>query len=284
MRSPAQRAGVVYYTTSSMGAVLVGTDGPSRGRLVLLGEAEVSVGRDEGNSVAIDDLAASRRHFIIRLVGERFQLRDLNSRNGTLVNGALVQERLLEDNDEIRVGDSVFLFKRSAGEATSPGGKRGEPQPAGVTTVLRSSDSIYLNPQKVEERLIPSDRTAQGIHILLQISQALQGAQTLEALERQLLELLLEAVPADRGAILLSTAGESTFGWERGSGESRPVEIPGTLVRQVLEERVAVLTDRVGPGGLERSRWLCVPLMCFERVEGVLYLEAGVATFDEAHL
>ena len=96
----------MYYTTSRMGAVLVGTDGPSRGRLVLLGEAEVSVGRDEGNSVAIDDLAASRRHFIIRLIGERFQLRDLNSRNGTLVNGVLVEERLLEDNDEIRVGEA----------------------------------------------------------------------------------------------------------------------------------------------------------------------------------
>src|SRR5689334_23906160 len=101
--SPRQTGVVYYYTTFNMGAVLVGTDGPSRGRLVLLGEAEVSVGRDEGNSVAIDDLAASRRHFVIRLVGERFQLRDLNSRNGTLVNGALVQERMLEDNDEIRV-------------------------------------------------------------------------------------------------------------------------------------------------------------------------------------
>jgi transcriptional regulator with GAF, ATPase, and Fis domain len=282
--APTHRAGVVYYTTSRMGAVLVGTDGPSRGRLVLLGEAEVSVGRDEGNSVAIDDLAASRRHFIIRSVGERFQLRDLDSRNGTLVNGVLVQERLLEDNDEIRVGGSVFLFKRSATEASSQVGKPHEPQPAGVTTILRSGDSIYLNPKKVDERLIPSDRTAQGIHVLLQISQALQGAQTLEMLQRQLLELLLGSVPADRAAILLTSAGESTFGLERGSGDAQPVEIPGALVGQILEQRGAVLTDRVGPGGLESSRLLGVPLMCFERVEGVLYLEAGAEAFDSAHL
>jgi Nif-specific regulatory protein len=244
----------------------------------------VSVGRDEGNSVAIDDSAASRRHFVIRLVGERFQLRDLNSRNGTLVNGVLVQERLLEDNDEIRVGGSVFLFKRSATEAPPPHGKPVQSQPTGVTTLLRSSDSIYLNRKKVDERLIPSDRTAQGIHILLQISQALQGALTLEALQRQLLELLLEAVPAERGGILLSSAGESPFGWERGSDVAKPVEIPETLVRQVVEERAAVLTDRVGPAGLERSRLLGAPLMCFERVEGVLYLEAGTAAFDNAHL
>jgi transcriptional regulator with GAF, ATPase, and Fis domain len=267
-----------------MSAVLVGTDGPSKGRLVLLGEAEVSVGRDEGNSVAIDDLAASRRHFVIRLVGERFQLRDLNSRNGTLVNGALVQERLLEDNDEIRVGGSVFLFKRSSTEATPPQGKSGGAQPTADTTVLRSTDSLYLNPKKVDERLIPSDRTAQGIHILLQISQALQGAQTVESLQRQLLELLLLALPAERGAILLSSGGESAFGLEHGSGEAKPVEIPGPLARQVREERVAVLTDRLGPEGLERSRFLGVPLICFERVEGVLYLEGGAKPFDESHL
>src|SRR6516165_10183164 len=97
----------IYYTGLHMGAVLVGTDGPSRGRLVLLGTKEVSVGRHENNSVAIDDVAASKHHCVIRLSGERFVLTDLNSRNGTFVNGEQVAHRLLEDNDEIRVGGSI---------------------------------------------------------------------------------------------------------------------------------------------------------------------------------
>src|ERR1051326_7016117 len=151
-----------------MGAVLVGTDGPSRGRLVLLGTAEVSVGRDDANSVAIDDVAASRHHFVIRPSGGRFQLMDLQSRNGTFVNGVLVTERVLEDNDEIRVGGSVFLFrKRGQGEA-------GSGEISGTATLIRSGDSIFLNPQKLDETLPITDRTARGVHVLLRISHALQ--------------------------------------------------------------------------------------------------------------
>src|SRR5579885_2162850 len=142
-----------------MGAVLVGTGGPSRGRLVLLGTTEVSVGRDDTNSVAIDDAAASRRHFVIRRAGERFQLMDLDSRNGTFVNGVLVRERILEDNDEIRVGSSVFLFRKrenAEAAATARDGVLSD-----TATLLRSGDSIFLNPRKLEETLI-SARTAAG--------------------------------------------------------------------------------------------------------------------------
>src|SRR5690242_11431309 len=96
-----------------MGAVLVGMDGPPKGRLVPLGEAEVSIGRDQTNAFAVDDLVASRHHCVIRATGERFQLTDLDSRNGTFVNGVPVRERLLEHNDQIRVGGSLFLFLRS---------------------------------------------------------------------------------------------------------------------------------------------------------------------------
>src|SRR6516164_6939036 len=101
----------IYYTGLHMGAVLVGTDGPSRGRLILLGATEVSLGRHENNSVAIDDVAASKHHCVIRPCGGRFQLHDLKSRNGTFVNGVPVTDWLLEDDDEIRVGESVFRFQ-----------------------------------------------------------------------------------------------------------------------------------------------------------------------------
>jgi len=71
--------GAIYYTGLQMGAVLVGTDGPSRGRLVLLGTKEVSVGRHENNSVAIDDVAASKHHCVIRPSGEQFLLVECRS-------------------------------------------------------------------------------------------------------------------------------------------------------------------------------------------------------------
>src|SRR5579885_806491 len=261
-----------------MGAVLVGTGGPSRGRLVLLGTTEVSVGRDDTNSVAIDDAAASRRHFVIRRAGERFQLMDLDSRNGTFVNGVLVRERILEDNDEIRVGSSVFLFRKrenAEAAATARDGVLSD-----TATLLRSGDSIFLNPRKLEETLI-SDRPAHGVHVLLRISQTLQSAPTLLALQQQLLELLLEAVPADRATILLSSAeADSVFGWERGVGAQEGAQIPPEVSRKVLDDRTAIMDAN------DSRRMLAAPLVCFSKVEGLLYLEgsARASAFDKGHL
>ena len=261
-----------------MGAVLVGTDGPSRGRLVLLGTKEVSVGRHENNSVAIDDVAASKHHCVIRLSGERFVLTDLNSRNGTFVNGEQVAHRLLEDNDEIRVGGSIFVFRRDQTDL------RDQKEDSRVTT-LRSRDSIFLDSRRLEETLPAMDRTVRGIHVLLRISQALQTAQTVEDLERYLIELLFEAVPAERASIVLSGApqGEaSTF--QRGSPGGAPVNealaIDPDVSQQVLEERRAVLKlDGEQP-------LIAVPLTCFDSVEGCLYVEGGAALgkFDDGHL
>ena len=149
----------------------------------MLGATEVSLGRHENNSVAIDDVAASKHHCVIRPCGGRFQLHDLKSRNGTFVNGVPVTDWMLQEDDEIRVGESVFRFQLRGREDHE-------------TTTLHSGDSIYLNPQRLDETLPPSDRTARGVHVLLRISRALQVAQTVEALERQLLELAADAFAA----------------------------------------------------------------------------------------
>ncbi|HLH44844.1 MAG TPA: sigma 54-interacting transcriptional regulator [Bryobacteraceae bacterium] len=262
----------MYYTRLHMGAVLVGTDGPSRGRLVLLGATEVSLGRHENNSVAIEDAAASKHHCVIRPCGGGFQLHDLKSRNGTFVNGVPVTDRMLEDDDEIRVGESVFRFQVRSREDHE-------------TTTLHSADSIYLNPQKLDETLPPLDRTARGVHILLRISQALQGAQTVEALQRQLIELLLEAAPAERAAIVLTGFDELAFALERGGGACPAPAIQDDIARAVLERREAVLRRPSAADG-ESRRIIAVPLVCFEQVEGLILLEGhrGSALLDDGHL
>jgi Nif-specific regulatory protein len=254
-----------------MGAVLVGTDGPSRGRLVPLGAGEVSLGRHESNSVPLNDVAASKQHCIIRRSGEQFQLVDTKSRNGTFVNGLLVRERILEDNDEIRVGGSVFLFRREHKE---------DPK----FTTIHSSETIYLNHLRLDETLPPMDRTAHGVHILLRISQTLQVSQTVDELKQHLIQLLFEAVPAECGCIILENAPEkeAAFILKRGS-EARVGEVPAIdaeVSRRAREERRAVLKrDDALP-------LIAAPLLCFDRMEGLLYLRGGAdfAPFDNGDL
>src|SRR5215469_8114653 len=93
---------------------LIGIGGPVEGGAFELAGEEISIGRDHTNALAINDRSVSRRHCAIRiLAAERFEIRDLGSRNGTAVNGLPVTARVLADGDEIRIGDCYFRFRLS---------------------------------------------------------------------------------------------------------------------------------------------------------------------------
>jgi pSer/pThr/pTyr-binding forkhead associated (FHA) protein len=71
--------------------------------------------------VQLPDTRISRRHSEIVLRDDRFFIRDLGSRLGTLVNGAKVQERELRDRDEIQVGSTTLMFISAVGNAERSG-------------------------------------------------------------------------------------------------------------------------------------------------------------------
>ena len=72
---------------------------------------EVVIGRSKSCDVVIMDKKSSRRNTSIERHGVRFVVKDLNSSNGTYVNGAKVTEKELDGEDEIRIGDTRFHFK-----------------------------------------------------------------------------------------------------------------------------------------------------------------------------
>jgi len=73
-----------------------------------LGAGPVTLGRDAGVELVLPVSAVSRRHAEVRRDGARYLVRDLGSRNGTLVNGHPVAEAEIEPLDELRVGDAVL--------------------------------------------------------------------------------------------------------------------------------------------------------------------------------
>ena len=85
--------------------------GPSKDMTIPLPDGEATIGRDPANVVAIIDPSVSRKHCLLRREEDgRFSIKDLESRNGTLVNGTPVKEQFLHHGDEIATGDSLFLF------------------------------------------------------------------------------------------------------------------------------------------------------------------------------
>ncbi|MBC7932054.1 MAG: sigma 54-interacting transcriptional regulator, partial [Rubrivivax sp.] len=277
--------------------------GPLMDSAFELGEEEVSVGRESSNRVSIPDSLLSRRHCVVRREGTGHKLFDLDSLNGTFVNGKPVRERLLEHGDQISVGETRLVFLAHEGDAAAPGSNPVEMSELQLTarTTLRMRVEDVLQPQTQEEwtRLPALASMARDLTLLVKISTTINSIREAEELQRELLRFILEVVPAERGAILLvGEEGEivSEFGLERESGPGRTVEVSRTVVRQVLEERAAILaSDLIESGDFTRSEslkvsrissLLCAPLVLFGRAVGVIYLTAvapGVH-FDEEHL
>jgi predicted component of type VI protein secretion system len=85
-------------------------EGIDRGRVYRELEIPVSIGREEGNSLRLNDERVSRFHAKVQLDGDDYILTDLESTNGTRVNGITVQIRRLRIGDRVGVGRSLLLF------------------------------------------------------------------------------------------------------------------------------------------------------------------------------
>ncbi|HXE72617.1 MAG TPA: FHA domain-containing protein, partial [Candidatus Nitrosotenuis sp.] len=72
---------------------------------------QMFIGREVRCDVMLNNESVSRRHAEVLRLAEGFLLRDLNSRNGTYVNGQRIQEYLLQDGDTVTVGDINMIFE-----------------------------------------------------------------------------------------------------------------------------------------------------------------------------
>jgi pSer/pThr/pTyr-binding forkhead associated (FHA) protein len=84
-------------------------DGPDRGRVFEEIPTPVTIGREEGNSVQLNDERVSRFHLKIQDDESRLVLTDLESTNGTKVNGETVQLWVLRPGDVVQLGRSVLV-------------------------------------------------------------------------------------------------------------------------------------------------------------------------------
>jgi pSer/pThr/pTyr-binding forkhead associated (FHA) protein len=91
-------------------AMLIIHRGPNRGERFLLDSPETSIGRSGENDVLLDDVTVSRKHANIRRAGERFELIDLGSLNGTYVNNNSIARATLTSGDEVQFGKFHMLF------------------------------------------------------------------------------------------------------------------------------------------------------------------------------
>jgi len=277
--------------------------GPSKDQTIPLPDGEATIGRDPANVVAIIDPSVSRKHCLLRREEDgRFLIRDMESRNGTVVNGLPVKEQFLRHGDEIATGDSLFLFLLE--EEDRPGSASrvefDDGQPMAETRLIHPKEAVYLQPDRLLQELPATSQVGRNLNALLKISRVVHAIRDLEELQAQLLDLIFEVVPAGRGAILLSDGdGEefnSLYARTRQGGQPQLVRVSRTIARKAMKENVAILGVDVSSTGNFREveslvasnvrSLVCVPLSVFQRMIGCIYLDSTSAAnrFNEEHL
>ena len=266
---------------------LAAISGKLKGTIFIVGDSVV-IGRETAADVCVADASVSRRHSKIEKQDDRFVITDLESLNGTFVNDLPVKSRMLQHGDRLRIGDAQFVFLTHEGDAASRSSEVNLDEAqvlSGPTLQIRIDDPIYL--------------MARDLSALMKISTTINAIRGLEDLLQRLLELLFEVVPAQRGAILLTTEesldSSFVFGLDRVSGKDKAVSVSRTIAQQVLRDGVALLANDAETKSLlstdsvirARTRSvMCVPLVMIDHKLGVLYLDTTIAgdQFNRDHL
>jgi pSer/pThr/pTyr-binding forkhead associated (FHA) protein len=109
---------------------------------VQLTKDRTTLGRRPYNDIVIDNLAVSGEHAVLQLTGNEVFLEDLNSTNGTYVNGKAVKKQQLQNNDTVEIGKYKIKFINEVPGATfektmiiKPGMVPPVPKPAGAPAV-----------------------------------------------------------------------------------------------------------------------------------------------------
>jgi serine phosphatase RsbU (regulator of sigma subunit)/pSer/pThr/pTyr-binding forkhead associated (FHA) protein len=249
---------------------------PARGDSVVdLNRPRITIGRSARNDLCVEDPFASRLHAEVRKRGDVFWIADLNSANGTLVNGERLTAPLqLRDRDIVRIGETEIEYSERADTAPARGrtsilfSDSGFAPPAEATIVadarnsaanmlssLDLSNKTQISARVAEATLISKSVEEDALAVISRVSLTLLKPLSLDETLGQVLECVFDVVSADRGYVMLFEPPEDDA---KGAPElvckamktrtptknnSGDVEISRTISDKVLKKGDSVLTS-----------------------------------------
>jgi Nif-specific regulatory protein len=279
---------------------LVAINGSKKAMTFPLNGDETTIGRETANAIPLPLPSVSRRHCVIYRDGDEFKIRDLDSANGTFVNGIPVKDQALAHSDHLRLGTIELLFFTEEGEETASSHlvQLVDSNPVNQSSKQILPETLLPDTDRVLARAPEHERTQRHFGVLLKVATRINRLRHTEELVREILDSIFEVVPADRGAILLAQDDHefsSTHGKNR-NDELRPVKVSRTVVQRVIDQGVTVLVNDIATSESLRtaeslvtariSSLMCVPLTLVEKIVGAIYLDTSdpLVSFDEGHL
>ncbi len=257
-----------------MAEILIYTpDGKKRS--VALEGNRFTIGRSSAADLCFsDDSGLSRLHVAFERSDSGFLVRDLKSKNGTIVNGSRIGEtRDLQPNDKVSCGHLLIVFEPP---------RRSSPAVVFVDedTAQTSGATIVTNLGGVLNEARKSNGVSSHLSALIQAGNELASERPLEDLFPVILQLSTEAVSAGRGVLL--TVENGTLVERASKGEN--FKISSAVRDRVLESKLSVLVRDTTLDDALRERQsivaahvrtlMAVPLQTRDRVLGLIYVDS----------
>jgi signal transduction histidine kinase len=276
------------------------------------------VGRDASNAVQLHDTEVSRQHAEIRRIDGSYLVADLNSSNGTFVNGKRIEQHRLASGDQVQVGGTLMLFTRPSEDSSEE-----LAQQVNIASDQRKRDKSHIVHSVSHEegsRIlrgradIPESswlaRAHSNLQVVYRTALAVSHTLDIDQLLQRIMELIFEWVEADRGCIMLVNAETGSLEPKvhrarQGVRLGQKITISKTILDYVTEQNEGVLTS----DARQDRRWdpaasivqmgireaICVPMQGRYDVVGVIYIDTsttpqeiirqgGSTKFTEDHL
>ncbi|HWQ07992.1 MAG TPA: FHA domain-containing protein, partial [Holophaga sp.] len=214
------------------------------------------------------DESVSRRHAVLFMQEGHWRVRDLGSRNGTLINGRALPEggRALDDGDELQLGDWKLDFTEIF------------PGLDGVNFIERVGD-IFSEAKPDPTQALTLIR---GLELLYRSTEVLLRMGTSSAVVQGILSEALKLLDADRGVVVMIHSDGSWQSIQAIGDTEEKIGMSRSVMSYVFKHRTAVLSNApmsdprfegASLVALHRGALLCVPMELDDVVQGMLYLD-----------
>jgi two-component system NtrC family sensor kinase len=279
--------------------------GAGRGLIRRLEDNEtVIIGRDRTCQLCIDDPQISRQHAKIVRQTDAITIEDLNSSNGTFLNGVRVKTSALKLNDLVTLGRSTQLMVRRAGDTTSPRlpsaskncGRpptavyRGGPAEQHLPPTSTMSITRSLRSTQVMDLIGRSHTSLRTMYRVLRLTSSILD---LDLLLNNILDEVFATIQAERAFVLLINPGSGQLEvkasrWQAKCGLDQCVSISQHIIAHVLEQRESVLlADAMADStfGLAQSvvihkirSAMCSPLRGRSGIVGIIHVDTSTVS------
>jgi adenylate cyclase len=222
---------------------------------------QTMIGRHEKCDLRLVDSMVSRNHCIILREGRRFVVKDLESRNGTWINGRRIKNRRsLRSGDVIQVGPFRLLFQPESQAPPRPNvlpPNLDTVEPLNEPFIHRHEAEIVVKPlgmisnyltEAAVERIptkIRRERLSRNLLTLYRITEELVTTKDMAEILDYIMDQIFDIFSPSQATILLRDREETPIPIKQrsteGKGSIRPIS--NTIVNRILKDRVAILTD-----------------------------------------